>query len=239
MFEIVRVIFRTKENKMKQLLILIVLLLAGCGESDQLIDGIADQPSWKEIRDEVNSSGTITDAQAVVLSENKLPMLYLDGLTSITDKQAEILSKFENIYLNGLISITDKQAELLCKQLANEVQGRTIGLDSLTSINDKQSEFFSRVKILYLNGLTSITDEQLANLSQVGNLSEIKGGKLHLDRLTSLTDKQAEILSKIEILSLNGLTSITDKQAESLSKVEGYLTISEACQKLVDKYKKP
>ncbi len=91
------VIFPTNENKMKRLLIVLVLLLAGCGETDQLKDGIADQSSWKEIRDEVNSSGTITDEQAVVLSENKLPLLSLDGLTSITDKQADSLSKMKFI----------------------------------------------------------------------------------------------------------------------------------------------
>ena len=65
------VIFPTKENNMKRLLIVLVLLLAGCGETDQLIDGIADQSSWKEIRDEVHSSGTITDEQAESLSKMK------------------------------------------------------------------------------------------------------------------------------------------------------------------------
>ena len=39
-------------------------------------------------------------------------------------------------------------------------------------------------------------------------------------------------------LLLNGLTTITNEQAESLSKVQ-YLEISDSCQKLVDKYKKP
>jgi hypothetical protein len=43
---------------------------------------------------------------------------------------------------------------------------------------------------------------------------------LYLNGLTSITDEQAEILSKVEGLELTGLTSITDEQAESLSKVE-------------------
>ncbi|MCS5582666.1 MAG: hypothetical protein NZ777_04075 [Pseudomonadales bacterium] len=56
---------------MKRLLIVLLLLLAGCGETGQLIDGIADQPSWKGITDEVNSSGTITDDPAESLSKMK------------------------------------------------------------------------------------------------------------------------------------------------------------------------
>ena len=61
-----------------------------------------------------------------------------------------------------------------------------------------------------------------------------------IDKVNSsgtITDKQAESLSTVEELSLNGLTSITDKQAKSLAKVDS-LEISEACQKLIDKYKK-
>ena len=46
---------------------------------------------------------------------------------------------------------------------------------------------------------------------------------MFLNGLTSITDEQAESLSKVRTLVLNGLTSITDKQAESLSKVEGAL----------------
>ena len=45
--------------------------------------------------------------------------LYLAGLTSITDEQAESLSKVEvSLHLAGLTSITDEQAEILSKVAA-------------------------------------------------------------------------------------------------------------------------
>ena len=68
------------ENEMKRFLILIVLVLAGCGEQTP-----------EEIIKQVNSSGTISDEQAESLSQ--LDDVNLDGLSSITDEQAESLSK--------------------------------------------------------------------------------------------------------------------------------------------------
>ncbi len=56
-----------------------------------------------------------------------------------------------------------------------------------------------------------ITDQQTEILSKLQMLI--------LDGLTSITDEQAESLSKVKILNLNDLTSISDEQAESLSKV--------------------
>ena len=80
-----------------------------------------------------------------------------------------------------------------------------------------------------INSSRKITDQQAEILSKV----EV----LELNGLTSITDKQAESLSKVKRwLGLNGLTSITGEQAEILATVE-MLSISEACQKLIDKYK--
>ena len=52
------------------------VLLAGC-----------DQPTPREIYKKVDATGRITDEQAEFLSSN-WQYLLLDGLTSITDKQA-------------------------------------------------------------------------------------------------------------------------------------------------------
>ncbi|MDB4864588.1 hypothetical protein OAI33_14975, partial [Pirellulaceae bacterium] len=72
----------------------------------------------------------------------------------------------------------------------------------------------SKVDVLSLDGLTSITDAQAKFLS-VGFPDE-----LYLYGLTSITDEQAESLSKVDgWLELNGLTSITDAQLKSLRKV--------------------
>ena len=96
----------SKAKQMKRFLALIVLLLAGCGETEQ--DAI------KRIKDEDKSSGTITDQQAETLSKSR--MLNLGSLTSITDKQAESLSEIDyHLGLGGLTSISDEQAESLSR----------------------------------------------------------------------------------------------------------------------------
>lgn len=122
---------------MKRLLILIVLVLPGCGDREPEQAATKQNPI-REIISQVNTSGTITDRQAESLGKAE-DRLYLNGLTSLTDKQADSLGKVRfSLNLNGLTSITDQQAESL-----------------------------SGVSVLYLIGLTSITDEQARSLSNV------------------------------------------------------------------------
>ncbi|MAQ88231.1 MAG: hypothetical protein CMM03_00060 [Rhodopirellula sp.] len=87
-------------------------------------------------------------------------MKHVNATGMLTDKQAESLSKIENIDLSGLTSITNEQAEIL-----SEVE--ILVFDGLTSITDEQAESFSSVWQLHLNGLPSITDEQAESLSKV------------------------------------------------------------------------
>jgi hypothetical protein len=56
-----------------------------------------------------------------------------------------------------------------------------------------------------------INDQQAEILSKVQTLT--------LDGLTSISNEQAESLSNVQFLTLDGITSITDEQAESLNKV--------------------
>ena len=92
---------------MKRFLILIVLVLAGCAESDR--------KTYERIASEINSSGAITEEQAEGLSK-VTESAKLNGLTSITNAQAEILSKVVgSLELNGLTSMTDAQAESLSR----------------------------------------------------------------------------------------------------------------------------
>ena len=87
----------------------IAVLLAGCEEpTPPSLEAI------QEIINQVNQSGKITDEQAEILSKIEGP-LYLNGLTSISDKQAESLNNIRSISLNGLTSITDRQARSLSK----------------------------------------------------------------------------------------------------------------------------
>jgi hypothetical protein len=186
----------------------------------------------KEIINQVNASGTITDEQAETLG--KIEMFSLDGLTSITDEQAESLSKLKLLHLDGLTSITDEQAESLSKIEWLHLNGLTsitdtmaeslsktgdLHLNGLTSITDKQAQSLARVKVrLFLNGLSSITNEQAESLSNIK-------GQLRLSGLTSITDAQAESLSKVEILDLGGLTSITDTQTKISNNGKGLIII--------------
>ena len=82
------------------------VLISGCEEPIQ---------TRAEIIKQIDATGTITDAQAEILSKALVP-LELNELTSITDEQAEILSKAEvYIKLDGVTSITNEQAESLSK----------------------------------------------------------------------------------------------------------------------------
>ena len=158
----------------------------------------------QEIIKQVNATGTISDWQAESLGKGQpyrrwkgIP-LRLNGLTSITDEQAERISKVSNqLYLNGLTSITNKQAESL-----SEAKVLSLGL---TSIRDEQADSLSRVEMLSLNSLNSINDPQAESLSKVE-------GPLFLLGLTSITDAQAESLSKVESLHISeDLQPLIDK----------------------------
>ena len=191
-----------------------VLFLVGKGTTSEIIE------RQLETIEQVNSRGSLTDEDAEVLG--RTGNHNLNCLNSITDQQAESLSK--NTYglqLNGLISITDLQAESLSKV-------NIVSLNGLTSLTDQQAESLSKAENLHLKGLNVISDQQAESLSKVGFLN--------LVGLTTITDQQAASLSKVEFLMLNGLSSITDQQAKSLSNVR-LLFISEDLQPLIDKYK--
>ena len=96
---------------MKRLLILIVLVLPGCGDREPE-QAATKQNLIREIISQVNTSGTITDRQAESLGKAE-DWLYLNGLTTITDKQAESLSKVKALttpeHLQPLIDKYKKQ----------------------------------------------------------------------------------------------------------------------------------
>ena len=203
---------------MKRFLVLIVLMLAGCGESEEAAK--VDQHLETE-----DVFAQLSKDIVIFKEHGKL----LNNLKLITDQQAEIIvdayqtkhvhwdANFNplGLPLNGLGSITNNQAETLGKVRYQPQKDEfcTLYLNGLKSINEEQAKGLSKAENLELNGLTSITDQQAKSLSRVE-------GYLHLNGLTSITDQQAESLSKVGTLSLNGLISITDEQAESLSKAE-------------------
>lgn len=163
-----------------------VCFLTSCEHSEHSeVEKIRFQVEVKQIIKEVNQTGTITDQQAEKLAWRRHFYLKLEGLKSITNRQAEILSSVEHLHLTGLSTITDQQAEILSNVTV-------LSLAALTSITDKQVESLSKVRELNLNGLTSITDPQAEHLSKVKSLK--------LKAITSISDKQAESLSKVAYL---------------------------------------
>ena len=144
---------------MKRFLILIVLLLAGCGESEKAV---------QETEEAVQE--TVQETEDVFVQLSKAIIIFkehgelLNNLKLITDQQAEIIvdtyhtkhvhwdANFNplGLPLNGLSSITNNQAEIL-----GEVRYKPEKDDFCT---------------LYLNGLKSINEEQAKGLSKAESL---------------------------------------------------------------------
>ncbi len=112
-----------------------------------------------------------------LIEEDRVEWLGLDGLTSITDEQAESLSKVGPPNdLCGLTALSDEQAKSLSRL-------KGLSLDGLTTITDDQAESLSKVKgPLALNGLTSITDQQAKRLAKVDSLEISKACQKLIDK---------------------------------------------------------
>ena len=94
--------------------------------TESVNEPIVEQPSDYEIIKEVNASGTITNEQAESLS--KVEILNLNGRTSITNEQAEsLILKGINLTLYGV---------------------HELSLNGLTSITDAQAESMSKVRLI-------------------------------------------------------------------------------------------
>ena len=175
---------------MKRLLILILLVLAGCN-----VDKESREAS------EIESAERLTDEQ-------------LERLLQLNRKIGQFHENEETFYMLETTSITDTQAKIL-----SEV-AKTLILPNISSITDLQAEHLNKVQHLVLDGLTSLTDAQAKSLSMNKSKIDLMYNGLRLNGLTTITDVQAESLSKIYHLRLDGLTSITDAQAESLLRIK-------------------
>jgi hypothetical protein len=161
---------------------------------------------------------SLTVEQAKELSGYKGYVLDLSGLTSLSEKSAEILAKHKgNLMLDGLTSISDKALESIASH-----SGGYLSLDGLTNLSDKALQILSQHKeLLYLSGLTSLSDKAASILSK-------HKGSLALDGLTELSEKAIEILASHQggYLSLDGLTYLSDKSLEVLAKHDGTLYLN-------------
>ena len=183
---------------------------------------------------------SITLEQANELADCKV-CLDLSGLTSFSEKLAEVLSKHEgDLLLDGLTSLSDKATNLIATH-----KGGYLSLEGLTTLTDTNAQALSQhKKLLFLKGLTTLSEnvakllarhkgslvlDGLTNLSEpaIEMLASHKDGFLSLDGLTSLSDKALEALAKHQgSLYLNGLTNLSDKAALALSKHEEELCLN-------------
>ena len=128
---------------MKRFLILIVLVLAGCGESEKAV-----QETEEAVQETEDVFVQLEDSFSITEDEGEL----LNNLKLITDEQADIILALYKtklvlwdanfvplgLPLNGLNSITNHQAETLGKVRYNppkELWLCTLYLNGLTSIN--------------------------------------------------------------------------------------------------------
>jgi hypothetical protein len=218
---------------------------------------------WKEIE-----VGKLDNTYKITLITSKIAEILLDkckqkrhislsDLTSLSNKVAEILSRFEgHLDLRGLTSLSKEVAENLSKHKGD------LNLSGLISLSTEVAKFLGKQKggVLYLSGLTSLSAEVAEALSKyegslwLTGLSSLSDevaealskheGNLNLARVTSLSAEVAEALSKHKgDIQLTRVTSLSDEVAEALSKHEGnlnlyYLTsISDVAAKALSKHK--
>ena len=114
---------------MKRLLIVMLLVLAGCGE----------QLTERQLLYRVNAYGTITDKQAEIVSKAK--KLFLNGLTSITDEQAESLGKVGNLWISKACQpLIDKYQDELAAKWRKAHEGGTCKADFARDHGMSESE---------------------------------------------------------------------------------------------------
>jgi WD40 repeat protein len=156
--------------------------------------------------------------------------LVLDGLTTLSDSVAEILSKHKgDLSLGGLKELSDAAAKSLAKKIAGELIFWSEELDEKVTM--LRGPITMEIADQYLKGDGSV---QLSHFSSIEEAAaeklltghDLLGWPLELDGLTTLSDAAAESLSKYEgRLHLDGLTELSDAAAEILSKYKGDLSL--------------
>ena len=140
--------------------------------------------------------------------------LYIEILRLASAIAEGLLNPFARIPENAT-SITVRQAKVLMKQ-----QGG-LYLNGLTTLSDEAAKALAQHEgWLYLNGLTTLSNAAAKALSR-------HDGYLHLDGLTTLSPEAAKALSQHkDKLYLNGLTTLSDEAAKALAQHKGSLYLN-------------
>ncbi len=186
--------------------------------SDEKAEGI----NWQIAR----TRKQLSEAELEQLLKDNV-YLTLDGLESITDKQAEMLGNANGFSLASVKELSDRQVESLS-------QSRFVSLNGLTALTDNQAKSLGNCEHVSLDALESITSVQceslqnlelldLNGLKSISNESAVALGKvqwLQLNGLKEISVKQIEALSEVSSLQLNGLKTLTDAQFVAFGKSE-------------------
>ena len=191
---------------------------------------------------------TIPDDTLKSLAEHKSPgyarpVVYLKGLTKLSDDGAVILAAWPKWSgeLPALTAISKKTAAVLAssqnwdgklpavKTLAPEVaqalapRKGNLSLDGLTELSDEAAAALAehRGGALSLNGLKNLSDTTAAALAR-------HDGRLSLTGLTILSDGAAGALAKHpgDWLILDGLTTLTELAAKALAQHPGVVSLN-------------
>jgi hypothetical protein len=145
--------------------------------------------------------------------------VYLGGLTSLSDAEAELLSKFRGeLRLYGLTELGCSRGHGLL--LTKLTRYQDLQLPGVERLSDTAAAILSRQKgDLYLDGLKSLSDAAAKSFGK-------HLGSLSLDGLTRLSESAAISLGRNRgDLSLCGLKTISDAAAKALSVNPGWLRL--------------
>ena len=198
----------------------------------ELSDDLAKILSAHEHYLELNGISELSKPAALSLSLHK-GGLSLNGLCSLSDEAANNFSTNHKhkLDLSGLRQVSEKAVKqlMLCSNIRLSAATKQPLVDKLIngnlnileSLNPQILSLISdagdRDIRIYLNGLTSITDDEAEILAK-----HQRG--LFLNGLISLSDSSAEYFSNCnDTLSLNGLSELSDTAAKSLAKCECHL----------------
>ena len=123
--------------------------------------------------------------QIKALGKSEVYDLYLDGLTSISEKAAKALANYNGseLSLKGLTSITEDEAKALGKFKVHYLY-----LDGLTSISEKAAKALANFngQNISLKGLTTISQPVAHNLSKLERRFTVDQSLLTVDDLVNL-----------------------------------------------------
>lgn len=158
-----------------------------------------------------------TDTAAIL---GKALILSLDGLTRLDADAARLLHSRE-LSLNGLTALTPEVAQALAMRPEGDyrhekgpVPRRELSLNGVRSIDAAVAKGLSKITVLKLNGLTTLSAEVASLLDD----NDLTHEALHLDGLRSLDREAGLALAKLDRgpLSLRGLGDLNPEVAAQL-----------------------